>query len=119
HFALSNDPEERECDYFGSPRLPHISLMVVRGRLARVEVDAEGVPSEAGLQVGDSEANAKKRYGAKLKVMPRAYIPETGHYLTVRDSTGQYGIRYETENGKITRFYAGKYSAIQYIEGCQ
>src|SRR4051812_40983637 len=58
HFALSNDPEERECDYFGSPLLPHISLMVVRGRLARVEVDAEGVPSEAGLQVGDSEANA-------------------------------------------------------------
>jgi hypothetical protein len=28
------------------------------------------------------------------------------------------GIRFETEKGKITLFYAGTKTAIQYVEGC-
>jgi len=37
----------------------------------------------------------------------------------VRSSTGTYGIRFETDAGKITTFYAGSYEAIRYVEGCE
>jgi hypothetical protein len=29
------------------------------------------------------------------------------------------GVRFETDKGKITTYYAGKYDAIQYVEGCE
>jgi len=55
-----------------------------------------------------------------MKVSRHAYTGEEGgHYLTFRSSDGRYGIRFETDQGKITTFYAGSYAAIQYIEGCE
>jgi len=51
-------------------------------------------------------------------VEPHKYIDD-GHYLTIRSADRKYGIRFETEKGKITGFYAGLYSAIQYVEGCE
>jgi len=31
----------------------------------------------------------------------------------------RYGIRFETDTGKILMFYVGTYEAIQYVEGCE
>jgi len=53
-----------------------------------------------------------------MKVTGHQYI-DTGHYLTVRSADGRYGIRFETDKGKIIEYYAGTYEAIQYVEGCQ
>jgi hypothetical protein len=39
------------------------------------------------------------------------------HYLTIRSDDRHYGVRFETDQGKITMFYAGTYEAIQYVEG--
>jgi hypothetical protein len=86
--------------------------------MARVEVGAPGVKTSTGIQVGDSEGQVRKIYGARMKVTAHQYI-DTGHYLTVRSADGRYGIRFETDEGKITTFYAGKYDAIQYVEGCE
>jgi len=38
--------------------------------------------------------------------------------LTLRSADQRYGMRFETEAGKVTTFYAGKYEAEQYVEGC-
>jgi hypothetical protein len=86
--------------------------------VARIDVDAPGVFTFAGLQVGDSEAHARKVYGPKLKVSAHQYV-DTGHYLTVKSDDPRYGVRFETDNGKITMYYAGNYDAIQYVEGCE
>ena len=44
---------------------------------------------------------------------------ENGHYLTAKSSDGKYGIRFETEDGKITMYCAGRFDAIQLVERCQ
>jgi len=88
--------------------------------VVRVDVDQAGILTAEGVQVGDTEEHAKKVYGPRLKIEPSQNAGgEGGHYLTVLSSDRRYGIRFETEQGKITTFYAGTYEAIQYVEGCE
>jgi hypothetical protein len=103
------------CFYVKTAKHPHLSFMIEDGRLSRVDVDAPGIRTTEGSQVGDSEAKVQKVYGSKLKVEPGAY---GGRYLTVRSPDGHYGIRFETDEAKITGFYAGQFKTIQYVEGC-
>ena len=106
------------CYYVTAPGHDHLSFMIEDGKVVRVDVDAPGILTASGIQVGDSEARASKVYGPALKVTDHKYI-DTGHYLTLRSADGRRGFRFETDNGKITMFYAGTYEAIQYVEGCE
>jgi hypothetical protein len=119
HQELAADERgEQGCFYINARGHDSVSFMIIDGHVARVEVGAPGVKTSTGIQVGDSEAQVQKVYGAKLKMTEHTYI-DTGHYLTVRSADGRYGVRFETDKGKITMFYAGKYDAIQYVEGCE
>lgn len=115
-FSMPANKDDRECFYVNPKKHPHISLMIENGRLVRIDVDSPGVRSSEGIQVGDSEEHVLKIYGARLKVEAHQYTD--GHYLTARSKDGHYGVRFETDQGKITTFYAGRYDAIQYVEGC-
>jgi hypothetical protein len=106
------------CFYIQARGHDHIAFMIIDGRLARIDVDASGIFTTSGLQVGDSEAHVRNFYGAKMKVTEHQYV-DTGHYLTIRSDDPRYGMRFETDKGKITIFYAGTYHAIQYVEGCE
>jgi hypothetical protein len=119
HQKLSEEESGSDnCYYVTAPGHDHIGFMILDGRVARVDVTARGVATTTGIQVGDSEAHTRQVYGTKLKVTEHKYI-DTGHYLTVRSADGRYGVRFETDDGKITGFYAGTYDAIQYVEGCE
>ena len=118
HQKLSEEDSGGDnCFYVHARGHEHVAFMIIDGRLARIDVDARGIATDTGLQVGDSEAHARKVYGSKMKVTEHQYV-DTGHYLTVRSENRRYGIRFETDKGKITMFYAGTYEAIQYVEGC-
>jgi hypothetical protein len=106
------------CFYVTASGYKHLGFMIEDGRLTRVDVTMAGIATTAGIQVGDSEAHARQVYGLTMKVSPHKYV-DTGHYLTVRSADGRYGVRFETDKGKITGYYAGKYDAIQYVEGCE
>jgi hypothetical protein len=110
--------ESQECFYVKPSRHPHITFMIEDGRVSRVDVDGAVVATSTGIRVGHAEARALKIYGSALKIDSHQYI-ETGHYLTIQSNSGRYGIRFETDQGRITTFYGGLYSAIQYVEGCQ
>jgi hypothetical protein len=118
-FAMPESKDEQPCFYVDTAQHPHVSFMMVKGRLARIDVDGAGVLTADGIQVGDSEEHARQVYGSRLTVKPHAYTGPEGHYLTIRSVDGRYGIRFETDNGKITMLYAGRFDAIQYIEGCE
>jgi hypothetical protein len=119
HEKLSEQESGSEdCFYVTAPGHDHIGFMIVKGRLVRIDVTAPGIATASGFQVGDSEARALKIYGLRMKVTPHQYV-DTGHYLTIRSTDGHYGIRFETDQGKITGYYAGTYEAIQYVEGCE
>ena len=111
------DSGSESCYYLLSHKHPHISFMMIDDRLARIDVDSATVLTSTGIRVGDTEERVQKVYGSALKTEPHKYIDD-GHYLTVSSKNGGFGIRFETEKGKITMFYAGKFDAIQYVEGC-
>jgi len=116
---IDDEPSGSEnCWYVRPAKHPHISFMILDGRFVRADVDARGIATTDGIQVGDSESEVRHRYGQKMKVEPHQYIDD-GHYLTLRSADGKYGVRFETEKGKIIDFYAGRFSAIQYVEGCE
>jgi hypothetical protein len=106
------------CWYVTPEKHPHTSFMILHGRFVRVDVTARGIATSDGIQIGDFEAAVRKKYGPSMAVEPHTYIDD-GHYLTIRSGDRKYGIRFETEKGKITGFYAGLFSAIQYVEGCE
>jgi len=118
HQQLAPDElDEHSCFYIDAHGHNRVGFMIIDGKVARVDVGASGLRTAAGIQVGDSEVHARQVYGASMKVTPHTYIDD-GHYLTVRSSDGQFGVRFETEKGKIVGYYAGTYEAIQYVEGC-
>ena len=117
-FTMPTSKDDQGCFYVSSAKHPHISFMIGDGHVVRVDVDSAGIPTEHGVQVGDSEEHALQVYGPKLKVSESQYDPE-GHYLTIQSEDGRNGVRFETEKGKIQTYYAGRFEAIQYVEGCQ
>ena len=118
HFSYTEEEGGPSCFYVRPKKHPQLAFMMEDGHLVRVDVDKAGIRTESGLGVGDTETRAKAVYGTKLRIEASQYTgDEGGHYLTVR--SGNYGIRFETEHGKITEFYAGTYDAIQYVEGCE
>jgi hypothetical protein len=116
NFSLPEAKDDQGCFYVDPSNHTQVLFMIEDGHLVRIEVNARGVPTEKGIQVGDSEKRTLQVYGPGLKVEPNAYSPED-HYLTVH--SGSYGIRFETDKGRIETFYAGRFDAIQYIEGCE
>jgi len=113
-FAMPEDKNEQGCFYVTSTEHPQVSFMVENGHLVRVDVDKSGIGTAEGVQVGDSEEHVMQVYGSRLKVEPHVYT--NGHYLTIHN--GDYGVRFETDKGKVSTFYAGTFEAVRYVEGC-
>ena len=118
-FSMPDDKDERACFYVEHAKHPRVAFMIQKGYVTRVDVDQPGVVTAEGMKIGDSESRAIQVYGSKLKVEPHHYTAPEGHYLTVLSNNERYGIRFETDGGKIVRFYAGQRQAIALVEGCQ
>jgi outer membrane protein assembly factor BamE (lipoprotein component of BamABCDE complex) len=119
HFSTPTGEDEKTCFYVQPKQHPDTGIMVLDGRVARVDVFApdHASPSTgtaAGIHIGDSESRVASVYGDKVQVSPHHYTD--GHYLTVE--SGKYGLRFETDEGKVTGFYAGNLRAIALVEGC-
>lgn len=117
-YTKPTDPDEQACTYVDVPHQSGIGLMILDGLVARVDVDDTSTHTAEGIHNGDSEAHALRVYGKRLEVEPHHYAPENGHYLTLFSNDRKRGIRFETEDGKITRYYAGTTRAIALVEGC-
>jgi hypothetical protein len=103
----------------GVPHQPGIGLMILDGRVARVDIDSASIRTAEGIHIGDFEAHALQVYGTRLKAEPTFYVSDGGHYLTLLSNDRKLGIRFETADGKITRYYAGIANAISFVEGCE
>ena len=118
------DPTGR-CVYLDPPRDPALGLMIIDGRLARIDVVKSGIKTERGVSVGDTGYSVLAAYGSRVKVVAYGLPVKVGanfYYrqsdLTVLSTGGSYGIRFETIEGKVTAYYSGTADAIQYSEGC-
>lgn len=119
-FSMPEDKDEHACFYVEQSKHPGVAFMIQKGRVTRIDVDRPGVVATAeGIKIGDSEYQTIKVYGRRLKIEPHRYTAPEGDYLTALSDDRQYGIRFETDEGKIVSFYAGKLQAIGLVEGCQ
>lgn len=121
---LNDNPSMRsECDFVfpavGAGIPDGVSAMVVKGKVARIDVDTGLVTTEDGAKIGDTEDRIKSIYGDELVVGPHKYI-EGGHYLTVMGDSASAGkaIVFETDGQKVTMFRAGRLPEVRWVEGC-
>src|SRR5438034_6040708 len=96
-----------------------VSVMVVNGKVARIDVDTGAVTTEDGIKVGDTEDRVKSVYGDELKVDPHKYI-DGGHYMTVLGDSASAGkaLVFETDGKHVTMFRAGRLPEVKWVEGC-
>ncbi len=108
------------CEYsrpVDSPSGPF--LMFVDGRLARIDVGDSGIPTVAGVKVGDSIAKVKKVYAGRYKITPHQYLdwPE-GKYVTVRESAVCMGCERKSRTSGlpgITQVDTAKWSTLRAV----
>ena len=110
-----------DCSYVRPGGAPAgVSVMLARGQVARVDIDSAGVSSDAGVAVGDSAAKVAEAYATRMTATPHKYVPG-GQYLTVRSASPADSLRrmvFETENGRVTRFRAGRVPEVEWVERC-
>jgi hypothetical protein len=108
------------CYYAAWPHGPDgVRVMVEAGRIARIDVSNDSIPTMDGVNVGNSEASVLTQYAGRVNVTPQKYTD--GHYLTVtpRDpADSNFRIVLETEHGRVTRYRVGRLPAVGYVEGC-
>jgi hypothetical protein len=121
---LSENPNLKpECDYVfpavGSGIPEGVSVMVVRGRIARIDVDTGAVTTAEGAKLGDTEERLKDLYGDDITSTPHKYI-EKGHYMTVLGDSASKGkaIVFETDGQQVTMFRSGRLPEVQWVEAC-
>ena len=121
---LNERPDlKSECDYVypavGAGIPFGVGVMVVRGKIARIDVDTGSVTTEDGAKIGDSEDRLKSIYDDELQVEPHKYI-EGGHYMTVMGDSASAGkaLVFETDGKQVTMFRAGRLPEVKWVEGC-
>jgi hypothetical protein len=96
-----------------------VSVMVVKGKVARIDVDTGAVTTDDGAKIGDTEDRLKNIYGDDLQVEPHKYV-EGGHYMTVPGDSASAGkaIVFETDGKRVIMFRAGRLPEVKWVEGC-
>jgi hypothetical protein len=114
------DADSEACEYVAPERgYDGIGFMLVNQHLARIDVSNPNVATLSGAHIGSTQASVLAMYSGRIEVSPHAYTAPDGSYLTLFSKDKLRGIRFETDHGKVTRYYSGTAEAIQYIEGCQ
>jgi hypothetical protein len=93
-------------------------MMVVGGRLVRIDTDDPRYRTRSGARVGMSEREVRALYGAQLRVEPHPYTAPDGHYLVYRARSEPFGLIFETDRGRVISFRVGYWENVQWIEGC-
>ena len=118
-----NPTMNTQCDFVfpavGAGIPDGVSVMVVKGKIARIDVDTGSVTTEDGARIGDSEDRIKSIYGEEVKVEPHKYN-EGWHYLTVMGDSASAGkaLVFETDGKRVTMFRGGRLPEVKWVEGC-
>jgi hypothetical protein len=121
---LNENPNmKKECDFVfpavGAGVPDNIGVMIVKGKIARIDVDTGSVTTEDGAKIGDTEDRIKAIYDGDVQVEPHKYIPG-GHYMIVMGDSASAGkaIVFETNGKVVTNFRAGRLPEVKWVEGC-
>ena len=121
---LNENPNmKKECDFVfpavGAGVPDNVGVMIVRGEVARIDVDTGSVTTEDGAKIGDTEEKIKSIYNGDLHIEPHKYVTG-GHYMIVMGDSASAGkaIVFETNGKVVTNFRAGRLPEVKWVEGC-
>jgi len=115
----TQDASEDSCRYIeAGAKWPGTAVMLLDGRVARVDVTTRGIPTLSGALVGDLESKVLDIYGNRLRISDSDFGAGDSKYLTMFSSDRSVGIRFETDGERVTEYYVGTGEAVQFIEGC-
>lgn len=111
---------QARCTYIGGTALPRgVMVMVFDSTVVRIDVTEPGVPTAAGVQVGDSEGSVLERYGSQAAVSPHKYSGPQWHYVTVTPpGDAQHRIIFETDGAVVKNYRVGRLPEVEWVEGC-
>ncbi len=109
---------EGDC-YYASPKrgFKNVAFMMNGQRIARIDIDGKEYATDRGAKVGDTEAKIKRLYKGMYKVSPHKYIVHA-YYIEVEMKGEKYSIIFEIDGKRVTRFRAGRFPEVGYVEGC-
>jgi len=108
------------CAYWRIAGRDGLGMMVVAGRLVRIDIDDARYRTASGAHLGMSEAEVRRIYGAALSVEPHPYTGPEGHYLVYHREGAAQGLIFETspDTQRIESMRVGTWANVQWIEGC-
>lgn len=118
---LAPTPSGGDCQYVRPAGLPKgVTIMLVGGQVVRIDVDSAGVRTNDGAGVGDTESRVRQLYSGQIRAMPHKYVPGASYLVVTGSSPGDsaYRIIFETENGRVTRYRAGRVPEVEWVERC-
>jgi hypothetical protein len=109
------------CAYVVPPGVPSgMQFMVENARIVRVDVEATGIRTDRGAEVGMTEATIRDLYPEGLVLQPHKY-DSAGHYLIhvpIEPADSLHRVVFETDGRRVLRYRAGLRPAVDYVEGC-
>lgn len=135
-FELPVGAVETACTYaVWNAAPPGVRVMVEDGAVTRVDVlRGRTIATEEGARIGDSEARIDSLYEGRVERRPHKYTE--GSYLIVRADTARplpevtdpgatppntrsdFRLVFETDGARVTRYRAGLFPAVEYVEDC-
>jgi hypothetical protein len=118
-----NPTMKASCDFVfpavGAGIPDGVSVMVVQGKVARIDIDTGSVTTEDGAKIGDTEESLRTMYDGDVQSEPHKFLPG-GHYMTVTGDSTSLGkaIVFETDGQRVTSFRAGRLPEVKWVEGC-
>lgn len=113
-------PDEACTLYAPAVGFDGVAFLVSGGVVARIDVVGGTTATATGVTIGQSEAEAQRRYANRLVVTPHDFHIG-GHYLTfVPPEAADAGFRLvaETDGRKVTSMRAGRLPEVELTEGC-
>jgi hypothetical protein len=120
-FAVTKDdgPDPgNNCGYARIASLPDLFFMLDGDTVVRIEVDTPGHPTAGGIEAGMSEVEVLSRLGPAVTIQPHPYTGPKGHYLVVHQAGAPFGLIAETDGKKVLSYRIGRWSYVQWKEGC-
>ena len=106
------------CGYARISTLKDLFFMLDGDTVVRIEVATPGHPTLRGIEVGMSEDEVLSRLGPAVKIQPHPYTGPTGHYFVVHREGEPFGLIMETDGKKVLSYRMGRWSYVQWKEGC-
>lgn len=106
------------CGYARIASLKDLFFMLDGDTVVRIEVATPGHPTLRGVEVGMSEDDVLARLGPAVKIQPHPYTGPAGHYFTVHRDGDPFGLIMETDGKKVVSYRIGRWSYVQWKEGC-